>query len=512
MSLPAHAAAVKITARDDLGIRTIGLVYNRSDHSELGDVTIPLFAGPPTPPPIAAIGENNSAGELPAAGVTRTIDFAWSLAPLDLKPGTQIVVSAVASDYVPQTGTSSPRRITIITAEELEDRLAQRQSLIFSELSRILKMQQDARQQNALVERQFERASRPQPAEVESLRGEEVAQRQVRRSLVSPTEGVRSHIVALLSELINNRVDNSEMRKRMQSLAAETDFLDREALPAAEQALMAALKTVDEFASPPDKSAIAANGEKAMAACRTAVSDAGRRQEEIIAALARMLGDLTEWNSFRGIARDLAGLRRDQAELTKTTQAIGAQTLAKEFRDLTAEQQADLARVAGRQLDLSSQFDKLQQRMDQVAGEIKETDPFSADSIADAVHAARRKSLSGLMRDSGESVEHNRIGQALAKQAIVSAGLDEMADILANHREQELFQLVQKLRDGEQQLATLRREQADLRKRLKGAAGDHDRDPEQLQRSRAASVNCKRIPTGWPDNSIVCKRTAPRRR
>ncbi len=236
---------VKILARDDLAIHTIGLVYNRTDHTEAGDVTIPLYVGPEKSP-AAALDPAVAIGGATPAGESRTVDFSWSLAPLGLKPGVQIVASAVAADYMPQTGVSAPRRITIITREELEDRLAQRQTLIFSELSRILKMQQDARQQNATLERQIERTGALQRPDIESLRGEEIGQRQVRRSLVSPTEGVRSHIVALLGELTSNRVDNSEMRRKMQFLADETDRLDRDALPAAEQDLTAALKSSDD--------------------------------------------------------------------------------------------------------------------------------------------------------------------------------------------------------------------------------------------------------------------------
>ncbi len=151
---------------------------------------------------------------------------------------------------------------------------------------------------------------------------------------------------------------------------------------------------------------------------------------------------------------------------------------------MTADEQADLSRLAGRQLDLGRQFDKLLERMEQVAKQIKETDPFSSESISDALHAGRKQSLSGLMRDGGEAVGGNRIGQALTQQAAVSRGLDEMVDILSNRREQELSRLVQKLRESERELDTLRRDQAGLRKQLKQASGAADAQErrEQLQR------------------------------
>src|SRR4029079_5004950 len=79
------------------------------------------------------------------AGDRQEISYEWNLKPLALPPGTQLTFHAAALDYAGQTGQSLPRRLTIATPEEVQDRLADRQAMIFNELNRVLQLQQTAR-------------------------------------------------------------------------------------------------------------------------------------------------------------------------------------------------------------------------------------------------------------------------------------------------------------------------------------------------------------------------------
>jgi hypothetical protein len=187
---------VTITAKDDLAIHTVDLVYTRSDHTEVGETTLRLFAGPDRAPASRPITDAMS-----SAGPAKTIDYSWDLGPLKLAPGTHVLLTATAADYRPQVGMSSPRRLTIITPQELEDHLAERELLVFNELSRILKMQQAARLETTNLESAWDRAGRFEKQDVDRLRGDELNQRQVRRSLTSPSEGGRAQIIGLLAEL-----------------------------------------------------------------------------------------------------------------------------------------------------------------------------------------------------------------------------------------------------------------------------------------------------------------------
>jgi hypothetical protein len=468
---PGAVVPIKIAAKDDLAIHTVDLIYTRSDHTETGETAIRLFTGPDH----AATSPALAAGRLSDAP-TETIDSSWELAPLKLPPGAHVLLTASAADYRPQTGTSAPRRLTIITPQELEDHLAQRESLIFNELARILKMQQAARLESTALESTLDRVGRFLKVDIDQLRGDELSQRQVRRSLASPTEGARAQIVALLGELTSNKVANLELRRRMQNFADEIGRLDREELPAIERELTAALKGFEDLKSPPSPAA------------RQALQEAGRNQDSVVTALETMLEQLGEWNSIRGVSRELFDIRREQNAIEKDTKDLGIQTLTKDPQNLSPEQLTELRKLSVRQLDLGRRFEKLQQRMDQVAEQIKAVDPTSADAIADAARLGRDHGIAGLMREAAAEVEQNQIGQTLGRQASARRGLDEMLDILANRHEQELARLVQKLREAEGQLAGLRKQQEGLRKQMKDASERKD-EPEHRKELERLSRN-----------------------
>src|SRR5207237_221433 len=103
------------------------LKYDRTDKSESERATRPteprigLYRGPEKPPAQDANGR----------GESRVVEYAWDLAPLQLPVGAVLTVAAEALDYRPGIGrTVGPRRISIVNAEELETRLADRQSQI----------------------------------------------------------------------------------------------------------------------------------------------------------------------------------------------------------------------------------------------------------------------------------------------------------------------------------------------------------------------------------------------
>ena len=441
-----------VAANDDLALHTVGLLYTRLDRTDLGEIAMsPLYAGPDHLPRAAV---PFTPGMMPAD--SRKLDFAWQLAPLNLKPGTNISLTAAATDYAGQRTLSSARRISIVTPEEFETHLASRELAILSELGRLLKLEKASRQETAALETQVDRVGRLTSIDLDQLRAEELDQRQIRRGLVGSAEGVQLSIIGLLHELADNHFDNPELQHRMQAIADGLARLNRNELPSAEQSLTESVKAVEDT---PRDAPLTAAGRRSMA-------EAGRLQESIATTLESLLGDLAEWNSFRGLARQLAEIRRDQSDIEQATRVMSAATLTSDLQDLDPQQQADLKKLSDRQTDLARQLDKLVSRMGQVTRQIAQSEPLSAQSLMDALDVARQKSPSGQMVAAADNVSQNHLGKALGQQAGAGAILDEMLDILSNHRDQELSQLVMKLRDAEQQLAGLRNEQDQIQKRF----------------------------------------------
>lgn len=469
------AVPLKVVAKDDLAVAAISRLVDRSDQSDRDSQRSILFEGPPQISPVKA-----GPPAISDQGDVRVVEERWNLEPLDLKPGTQLTIRASARDYRPAESTSPPRRITIITNEELDDRLAERQSFLATELARLLKLEQEARGQVRALDIQAREVGKLEPADLDRLQNAEMTQRQVARSLTSKTDGVRGRAEGLLAEMTNNRVENADVEQRMRALADEIDRLAREPLPAIESELTAARKEAQAASAESG-----ASPQAASAKVQPALEAAGAKQDEVIGSLERQLAALAEWNSFRQFHRDLAQLRREQERVTAETARTGRETLAHRAEDLTPQQRADLQKIAEDQQALARQLEKIQQQMRQATQQMPAGDP-AADVIADALSQSQQANLSQELREAGKNVGANQIGQAAARQNKALEQLREMLDTLANRREQSLERLVEKLRAAENELAEMRKQQAGLRKRIEQAAAEADPEERRRQLERLA--------------------------
>jgi hypothetical protein len=467
---------LKIVAKDDLAIREIALHHARSDKTAEGETKLVLFQGPPTIERRDAL----AGGTEIDAGDNRTLEHRWDLAPLGLKPGVQITVHASATDYRPLVGQSHPRRLTIITRQEQEERVAERQTLILGELARVLKLQRESRGHLAGLQIQMEKVGQLSKQDIDHLQGAELTQRQVERGLTSKTEGVPMQIEGLLSDLRNNKVDSPEVERRMTAIKSEIQRLGKDHLPAIDREMTSSLKASQEKLrdatasekKPPEQNPAAAKN------VADSLTTATEHQDEVIKSLEQMLGELSQWDNYRRFHREIGQLRHDQDEIARETSDVGRKTLTKNVKELDPQQQADLEKLANRQVDLGRRFDKIQQRMQQMAGELKETDPLASGTLSDALHEAQKQALGGQMRQAGRNLEQNQIGQAGQLQQQSSKNMQELLDILSNRRERELAGLVKKLREAEQELAGLNKRQEGLRKKMEEAA----KNPNEAER------------------------------
>lgn len=456
---PDAMVPLRVVTKDDIAIARVELEFSRSDKKDTS--SLPLYAGPQQVPSRST--GLSAAGDL---GESRVVSYEWQLAPLGLSPGLQIAFHATATDYKPQTGRSEPARLAVITREELAERIASRQAFILTELNRVLDMQRQGRQQVATLEIRAGQIGRLDQLDVDRLQGAELNQRQVNRTLTSRTDGVPMHILGLLAELANNKVDSPDIRRRMQGLLDEIERLDRDALPAIGRELTSAIKTAqNDLQDPPQAKPLQANP-----VLVTSLTSASKHQDAVIASLERMLGQLARWDSYRRFHRELGQLLRSQEELNRRTLDLGRRTLAKELRDLLPQELADLKVVAREQSELARQLDRLLQGMDETAAQLRPSDPLAAGTITDALDRAKELAIGATMRLAGDGVEQNRIGQAVGQQKQVVENLQEILDILANRRESELARLTKKLREAEGDLTQLAEQEESLRKRMDEAA------------------------------------------
>ncbi len=399
---------------------------------------------------------------------------------MQLKPGAQVTFWGTAGDYLPQVGKSTVRKLSIITPQELEDRLAQRQATVFAELERVLKLQQDARGQTRSLEVQLDEVGRLAKQDVDRAQSAELNQRQVKRSLTSPGEGVQAQIADFLADLANNRVDSPDLERHMRAVSDELDRLGREHLSTIERELTSLIKAAQLQTADERESAHARADSDAQ--LKQSLAATAENQDQVIGSLEKLLGDLSQWDNYRRFAREIASLGRQQQEIARATKEIGSKTLGRETKDLEPQQQADLKKLALDQTELSRRLEKVQQQMNAMTKSGGQSDPIAAATVADGLHHAQRRAIAGQMRRAGEQLERNQLGQAAEGQSAIAKDLDDLMSILANRREQELGRLVKELREAERELTAMREKQTGLRKRIRDLEAKAKNEPTAEQK------------------------------
>jgi hypothetical protein len=480
----AAVVPMELLVTDNLAVRRVELLYERSDQttsdptSEPTPQRIELYRGPVEPTPITQDAPRRR-------GENRMVEFSWDLAPLQLPVGAQLTLYGEAADYRPGVGrTVAPRRITVITTEDLEARLADRQTQIVRQLERALAAQRSTREDVRRLEIQQRDAGGLTSSDRNALQTAELNQRGVRRTLVDPAEGIPALVEALLSEMEVNRLPISELGASMERLVSELERLSSDSLAVAERELVATRKSVDgaqndEAADNALLSIVAAQARR----LQDSLTAAGIAQDDVIITLERLISEFSDRADYRRLAQQLAELRQDQlAHQHAARTDIGLETLPLQLSELSRAQRASLNKASAGQTAIAARFEQILQAMQEMSQELAEKEAGAAATLADAANLAESRGIGTAMRAVAQDFSENRIGQALSQETQVAADMEQMLDILRNEREHQPGELVDRLRDAEQRLAELRQRLADVRQQVAQAErpSTTPSDPQQL--------------------------------
>lgn len=434
---PRALVPVKCLVKDDLAIRHVQLKYLRPDATDQGELVVSLYSGPAKARPPAK-GEDRG-------GESRLIEKPLDLALIPgLSVGSVLAVRITASDYKPQEATTSLRRITIISDEELENRLTQKQTAILEQLAEVLKLQREARAQTAALEIQLKETGKLSAQELTQLEAAELNQRNVQRQMTDPQSGVEAQLVALLSELDSNRLADQAATRRMNDLLAKVREINQQPLPAISQELTAAIKSARVAVESAGKEKNEKNCEDNATDTFRSLSAAGKEQDDVVARLESLLGELSQWDNFSRLAREVSQIRVDEEKLAGDTQALQFKAAAATNPD-AADNRAAARQLSQRQLEVARRFDKLQTRMEELLTRLRASDPLVAATLADALDAGRRFAIGGQMRSVAGELGEQRLGQAGQTQQQILVNLKDLVDLLASRRDRELARGVKSL-------------------------------------------------------------------
>jgi hypothetical protein len=429
---PQATVPLQILVEDDLAIRDVALVGTRSDRNDSPDLVVPIFAGPPQPTRSAVATEvlsqepRNLADHRVAAGgqtaQRKTFEFLWDLEPLAIAAGTEIAFQARAHDYLPQVGTSvPPRRIHVVSAVELDQRLGQRERQLRDDLQQTLELQRDIHGQGEALAKELQRADPLSQSVMDRLQAAEMNQRQVRQQLATGGGNcVAGQCQSVLSELACSQANRPAAARRLEELRAAIEQLDKDPLPAIDRGMTAASKAAqaareDPQAKPPQPNAGAH------------LEEAGRKQKQVIDALEKLVKDLSKGLGYDRFRREIGQIRQRQQRLQQSTGQVARATLTLDFEELTAPQRAELTDLDHDQVDLGQQLDIVELEMEAASAAAERGDPAVAAKLTEAVATARGLDISGRMRETGRNVGRNHLGQAVTEQRQL---VDDLTQVL----------------------------------------------------------------------------------
>ena len=243
----------------------------------------------------------------------------------------------------------------IVSPDEKTAELASRQGRVLDELDTAYKQQIQTHDHVGQLKIQLQKAGELRFEDIDLLKRLEIEQRQINSRLSHPALGITARTQDLLEELGQNKINDPDMEQRLRGIATEIGILQEDHLPTIEQELTNARKiaqtkqgmTPEE--DPEDKPKPAKSDTPKSRDEETALDRAEDNQQAVLDSLGEMLAQLAEWRHHRDLTGEVRDLIGHQESLNRETAEVGRRTFGKNRRDLSPQQQADLARLADRQ-------------------------------------------------------------------------------------------------------------------------------------------------------------------
>ena len=419
--------------RDDVGLASLRLDQQRARPAgaEGGEPSGPGGAIEPMGDPIS-IANADAAGE-------RTIEVKTTLdlAPMGLRPGDQLWLTAVAEDVYAMAGAhheptrSLKRVVRIITQTEFIQEVRSELSSIRQGAIRLHEDQQKLRDLDP-QSRASDLARRGQS---------QLSDRIARLGEQAARIEQRVNENALNDRQLENVLDDAEQ------FVAKAGQWSTKASDRLQQA--DANKNADQpgaekpGANKPDA---ASPQEKPLdPEAQRQLDDAQQRVQDELAGLA----DLLDTGEDAWVAkRQLEDLLNKQTELAEQTAKAGRQTAGKAANELTPAQRTELQRIVDKQLELAKKAQELADDLEQRARDLAEHDPAAASGMRQAARRARESQVSQKMQDAAKKAEQNRMADAGDQQQQAAEDLQEMLNDLddaENSREEVLRRVLASL-------------------------------------------------------------------
>ncbi len=440
---------VRMTAQDDLGLRRIGLRADRSagnaESSGGRPAAGPSNGLPPaagdrrpavgSPEPVAepswiwiddggalADGsvrppsERTLQGDAAGNDRRRTVEFRLPTADFALAPGDELLLSAVADDWLGQRQTGETVRVAVISEEQWAQRIGIRLASLAGELQRALRMQQACRSEVLAVQRRLA-ADAASAETIERLEAADGVQRQVRRIVGDPGDGALAIVRALKDDAGGLERHRPLLAEQLRAVGEAIDRIDRLIGGQIAPSLMGAAKALEPSGT----------GATDIQTAAGLLSRAADAQAEVIALLQAEVARLARDEEIRRAEAMLSDMADQQRRLWDRTRKLGAETVGRSTAELPPGRRRELAEMGEEQRELARRFEQLMESMDRQGN-----GSDAALRERQVVREAQSRGTNDLLRQAAAAIGENRLGQAAVRQEKAAADMARLAALLAD--------------------------------------------------------------------------------
>jgi hypothetical protein len=451
--------AIAGVATDNLALARVDLEWTapplveETGETEEGEEPAPqrelIGEGEASPPARASLDDGDEA----------PINYDWDLEALGVQPGTELVVSIVATDYADQEGrTDSPRRLLVVTDDEYQSRLAERQSRLLGQVQQAIATQRDATTATRDLAADSQDAGAVDRAQLDRLTSIEFQQREAAAAVDDPSSGAAATAKKLLEDLRRSRLEAPELAQQLAAAGETLEQLGEGAMPAARGELASARRV--------GQRATEANADKQQAAgeFQERLGEAQTQQAEAMERLEQVADLLTSWADYQRFAGEAAALEKMQRGLADEAQKQAGAMASKLMPDPT---QAERDKLLTSQAEVARRFDKLRGAMQKLlASQPEDAEPTTAsESVSDALAESDDADVAGKLREASSDLARNRLGAASQAQRGAAEGLQAMLEALRQRTTTDPEELTKRLEQEKQRLAEVQREVEDLKQR-----------------------------------------------
>ncbi|ODA31335.1 hypothetical protein [Planctopirus hydrillae] len=341
-----------------------------------------------------------------------------------------------AGDEVGHEGRSTIRWITILTASEKQNELAERVLSQIEALRRVRERLEKGREtaiEWAKAQQRFqaEKSNDPPDATLQELgrqltQANEQARQQVEANIIPEFERIRR-------EGIDNQVIDETQAREWQAVQEELRELTTGPLTDLAELSSKASRPISQKETTPAKD----NSDPSQTDPSQTLAEALRQNHEAaIETTSALISRLSQWEGKRGLQRELDELQKQQAALQKESAELATETIARGEMELSSQQKSQLLTLKDRQRALAGRVEQWRKTLGQLQAGTRsanaEMDLEDRRSLKSSQQIFDQAALQELALDAAEHLAENQLGKAAEKQTQLLNGMEKLRQEFLN--------------------------------------------------------------------------------